>query len=102
MMMTEPLSDTVLILEKIKLLGTRLDKLSEEIAYVKRMAMSGEDILFDQNHLRTKALQRAFERINLLEEKVFPNLTRDLNQIRSVIGEDNDKDHNPLDERPRK
>jgi hypothetical protein len=40
-----------------------------------------------------------FDRIKHIEVKFFPNLARDIVRMYEIIGEDEDKGHNPLDSR---
>ncbi len=82
-------------------LTERVDRLDEGLAKCYEVLCGYITTLEKYVLTMDRDLANAYDRIKNLELTVFPNLAKDIKQVRDIIGDGEDKSENPLDKRPR-
>jgi uncharacterized coiled-coil protein SlyX len=78
-------------------LTQRLDNFTKEQKGLHEIEHEIREVAFDQIKMHHRVLLVAFERINALCVKVFPELVQDLLQLRSILGTEEEELWNQLD-----
>src|ERR1700722_3150973 len=82
---------------EIAQLDTPLAKLTDKHQRDVKAFMGCDDVLDKHRRAMHAELNDAFERIAHIELTLFPHLTRDINHLNDVIGDQETKAYNPLD-----
>jgi hypothetical protein len=108
--MSKPSQDLTVkeLLEKIDQLEAAVGALSKKLDALTRQEKDHGEITDEHLKLLSRvqkthhiALCNAFDRIQNIEVKLFPNLAADMLQVKNILGDGDDKVQNPLDQRPR-
>ena len=83
--------------DKIADLEARLTKLAAKHQRDVKALMGCDDVLNKHRKAMHAQMNDAFGRIAHIELTLFPHLSRDINQLNDVIGDQDTKAYNPLD-----
>src|ERR1700722_1900856 len=89
--------ETTALKAKIADLEAQLAELTDKHQRDVKALLGCDDVLDKHRKAMHAELNDAFERIAHIELTLFPHLTRDINHLNDVIGDQETKAYNPLD-----